>query len=167
MLVNKKNTKGGKRNYIKYFLWAPWIIAITFFFVRAGGVSHVDFSYFISNGVSLSEPYSYVIYYGVLLLVVVLALTMGKRAFCHSVCWMAPFMVIGTKVSDWLKLPKLHLRVNKDNCTGCKLCSAKCPMSLDVAEKVKRGKMKDAECILCGECVDVCTNRTIVYSFRK
>ena len=167
MLVNNKNAKGGKRNLIKYFLWTPWIIAIIILFIRAGGVSHVEFSYFISHGVSLNEPYSYVIYYGILLFVVVLALTMGKRAFCHSICWMAPFMVIGTKASGWLKLPRLQLRANKENCTGCKSCSAKCPMSLNVAEMVERGNMKDTECILCGECIDVCTNRAIAYSFRK
>jgi len=167
MLVNDKKSKGGKRNLIKYYIWAPWVIAIVILFIFAGGVSGVDFFFFISKGVSLSEPYSYFIYYGILLLVIIPALTMGKRAFCHCLCWMAPFMVIGSKISDWLKLPKLHLRPNKNDCTGCKICTKKCPMSLDVQEMVKTENMKNSECILCGECVDACPKKAISYSFRS
>jgi polyferredoxin len=166
MLVSKKKAKNGKRNLIKYFLWVPWLGAIIALFVRAGGVSRVDFFFFISHGVSLYEPYSYVIYYGILILVIVLAMTLGKRAFCHCVCWMAPFMVIGTKVSDWLRIPKLHLKADKEKCSRCSACSAKCPMSLDVRDMVEREKMKCSECILCGECVDACNKKAITYSFR-
>ena len=167
MLANDKKMKGGYRNIIKYYLWAPWIVAIAVFFVRAGGLLKIDFFFHTANGVSLSEPLSYLIYYGVLLLIVIMALTMGKRAFCHCVCWMAPFMIIGTKISEWLKLPRLRLKPNKDVCIGCKICSGKCPMSLDVKEMVKNGDIKNSECILCGECIDVCPKKAIAYSFRK
>ena len=166
MLANDKKAKGSKRNIIKYCLWAPWIIAIVVLFIRAGGISEVNFFYHTTNGVSLYEPFTYMIYYGVLLLVAVLALTAGKRAFCHCVCWMAPFMVIGTKVSDWLKLPRLRLKSDKRNCTGCSRCSDKCPMSLDVKKMVENGSMKNSECILCGECIDTCPKKAITYSFK-
>ena len=166
MLISKKKAKNGKRNLIKYFIWAPWIVAIIALFIRAGGVSRVDFFFFISHGVSLYDPYSYVIYYGIFLLVIVLALTLGKRAFCHCVCWMAPFMVIGTKISERLRIPRLHLNANRDACTGCGACSKKCPMSLEVKDMVEKGDMKRAECILCGECVDACGKKAITYSFR-
>jgi len=167
LLVSDKKAKGGRRNIIKYCLWVPWIIAIAVLFIRAGGVSRVDFFFFISNGVSLSEPYSYVIYFGIVLLVVILALVAGKRAVCHYVCWMAPFMVIGTKLSDLLRIPKLHLESDKDKCNGCKMCSRICPMSLDVKDMVDSGNMKNTECILCGECVDSCTKKAINYSYMN
>ena len=167
LLANDKKTKGGKQNLIKYFIWAPWAAAIIALFVGAGGVKEVNFFFFVSNGVSLSEPYSYVIYYGILLLVVILALTVGKRAFCHCVCWMAPFMVIGTKASALLKLPRLQLKANKNSCTNCKLCSQKCPMSLDVPAMVESGSMKNPECILCGECIDSCPKKSIAYTFKN
>jgi len=80
---------------------------------------------------------------------------------------MAPFMIIGTKVSDWLKMPRLRLRANKNNCSGCKACSVKCPMSLDVMEMVEREEMKNTECILCGECIDVCGKKAITYSWIR
>ena len=164
MLANGKKAKGGKRNFIKYCIWAPWIIAVVILFIRAGGFSKIDFFYHTANGVSLYEPFTYVIYYGVLLLVVVLSLTAGKRAFCHYVCWMSPFMVIGSKISDWLGIPKLRLKSNKDNCISCGRCSDKCPMSLDVREMVKDDRMKNTECILCGECIDTCPRKAITYT---
>ena len=136
-------------------------------FVRAGGFTEIDFFFHTTNGVSLNEPFTYMIYYGIILLVAVPHLTMGKFAFCHYVCWMAPFMVIGTKVSDWLKLPGLHLKSNKEICTGCKICSVKCPMSLDVKRMVECGDMRNTECVLCGECIDHCPKKAIVYSFKK
>jgi len=167
MLSNDKKMKGGRRNLIKYCLWTPWIITVAVLFIRAGGASGIDFFFHITNGVSLNSPFTYVIYYGVLLLVAVLSLTLGRRAFCHCICWMAPFMVIGAKASDLLKMPSLHLRPDKDNCIGCGRCAEKCPMSLDVKEMVKKGNMKNAECILCGECIDICPQKAIAYSFRK
>ena len=167
MLANAKKVNSKKVNLIKYCIWIPWLITIAVFFIRAGGFLDIDFFFFIEHGVSLTQIYTYVIYYGVVLLVVVLALTMGKRAFCHCVCWMAPFMVIGTKMSDLLKIPKLHLVAYQDNCIGCKKCSEKCPMSLDVKEMVKCNNMKNVECILCGECIDNCPKKVIVYSFKN
>ena len=105
------------------------------------------------------------IYYGILLLVVVLALTFGKRAFCHYICWIAPFMIIGTKIASRLKMPVLHIEADKTKCISCKKCSEKCPMSLDVQRMVEAEKMASSECILCGECVDICHKKAITYSF--
>ena len=165
MPINDKKVKDGKLNIIKYCLWTPWIISIAILFIRAGGFKEFDFFFHTTNGVSLYEPFTYMIYYGVILIVVVLALTVGKRAFCHCVCWMAPFMVIGTKVSGWLKLPRLRLKQNKENCIGCGKCSEKCPMSLNVKAMVENENMKNSECILCGECIDTCPKKAIAYSF--
>ena len=167
ILANNKKTKGGKLNYIKYFLWVPWIISIVILFIRAGGFSKVDFLFHTTNGVSLTTPFTYTIYYGIVLLITILALTLGRRAFCHYVCWMAPFMVIGTKIANRLKIPVLHIKADKTKCNGCKKCSEKCPMSLDVKSMVETEKMKNSECILCGECVDICHKKAIKYSFKK
>jgi len=167
ILANGKKAKGGKRNLIKYFIWTPWIITIVILFIRAGGFTGFDFTYKTSHGISVAEPFSYIIYYGVILLIVILSLTAGKRAFCHYVCWMSPFMVIGTKMAGGLKIPQLHMKPEKDRCIGCKECSEKCPMSLDVKEMVEGGNMNNTECILCGECVDVCPKKAIKYTFKK
>jgi ferredoxin len=80
---------------------------------------------------------------------------------------MAPFMIIGTKLSNLLKLPRLRLKANKDRCIGCDQCSRKCPMSLDVKEMVEISKMENTECVLCGECIDICPKKSIAYVFEK
>ena len=167
MLANNEKAKGGRWNLLKYFIWTPWIVSIIALFIRAGGITKVDFFFHTTNGVSLYEPFTYIIYYGVLLIVVILALMAGKRGFCHYVCWMSPFMVIGSKISDWLKIPKLHLKSGKEKCVGCGKCSGKCPMSLEVREMIKNDHMNNTECILCGECIDICPQKAISYSFRK
>lgn len=167
MLANGKKAKGGKRNLIKYFIWVPWICSIIILFISAGGVSEVNFLAHTENGISISRPGAYIIYYGIILLFVILSLTAGRRAVCHYVCWMSPFMVIGTKISNRLKIPALHLESDKTKCSGCKRCSEKCPMSLEVREMVESGNMKNSECILCGECIDTCPKNAISYVFGK
>lgn len=40
-------------------------------------------------------------------------------------------------------------------------------MSLPVESMVKQEKMENAECILCGNCVDVCESGVLKYSFEN
>jgi polyferredoxin len=163
LLVVKKNPR--KLDWIKYVIWIPWITTIIMLAIKAGGFRRIDIFYHIKYGLSLTEPISYIIYYSFVGLIVILAFTAGKRAFCHYICWMAPFMVIGNKFREWLKLPALQLKSQQDKCVKCKLCNRNCQMSLDVESMVLSGSMKNSECILCGECVDVCAKGAIKYSF--
>lgn len=166
-LASNKKTKGGKLNLIKYCIWVPWFGSIVFLFLRAGGFLKADFLFMTENGISVAEPFAYIIYYGVVLFIVILALTSGKRAFCHYVCWMSPFMVIGAKTADCFKIPRLRLEPDKTKCTGCGRCSEKCPMSLDVSTMVENESMQNSECILCGECIDICTKKAVRYTFKR
>lgn len=43
---------------------------IIFLFVNAGGFSEIDFFFQTTNGISVAEPFAYIIYYVVILLVV-------------------------------------------------------------------------------------------------
>ncbi len=178
-MINSKNAKGGKANWIKYFIWVPWIAGIILAIVFAGGLHRIDVLYQTKSGVlylgpnsqitypkygiSVSEPQSYVIYLGIILLIVVLAFATGKRGFCHYICWMAPFMIIGTEISSLVRLPALRLKADKDKCVKCKTCTKNCPMSLEVMDMVQSESMKNSECILCGTCVDVCPKDVIRY----
>jgi len=168
IMAQPKKTKGGKLYLIKYFIWIPWLITILFLFIKAGGIKRIDFFININNGISISGPtFLIIIYYTVVSIFTVLSLFAGKRAGCHYLCWMAPFMVIGIKTAKILKIPTLHLKTNKTQCIGCNKCSEKCPMSLDVKDMVKNEKMINSECILCGECIDICSKKAITYSFKK
>jgi ferredoxin len=39
-------------------------------------------------------------------------------------------------------------------------------MSLDVNAMVQARKMENAECILCGKCIDICPEGVIHYAFK-
>jgi len=168
MSINDMGIRSTKFRAVKYVIWVLLIIATIVSFVVAGGISEVNFFAGLENGWEfLLAPYRYIIYFGVLFGALLFAIFLGKRSFCQTVCWIAPFMIMGTKVSDLLKLPRLHLKSSADNCIGCKQCSKKCPMSLDVKAMVETANMKHSECILCGECIDICPKKSITYSFRK
>ena len=117
------------------------------------------------TGISVDAPIKYVTYFSVITIFLILSLTLGKRGTCHSICWMSPFMVLGRKLGRLLRLPSLHLEVDRGKCTNCKVCESKCPMSIEVNALVQKGNMTHNECILCGECVDNCPKKIIKYEF--
>ena len=61
-MVRKKGFKNGKKNLIKYAIWAPWITIIALMFFQAGGVKSVDPLYQTYYGISISDIYSLVIF---------------------------------------------------------------------------------------------------------
>jgi ferredoxin-type protein NapH len=163
--VNGKKAGGGRKDWIKYFIWAPWILGIIAAAVSAGGFHKIDPLYLTETGISVDSPMKYITYYGVLAIFVILSFVFGKRASCHYICWMAPFMVIGKKIRNAGKWPALHLEAESTKCNNCKMCEKKCPMSLEVNKMVQKGDMENSECILCGECADTCARNAIGYAF--
>ena len=117
------------------------------------------------GGVTLTQPYWYVVYYFIVALFLGLAVAFGRRAGCHYICWMAPFMIIGRRIRNVFRWPALRLKAKLDDCSDCLRCTRECPMSLDVHQMVQAGDMEQDECILCGTCVDGCTKSAIRFSF--
>jgi polyferredoxin len=103
-------------------------------------------------------------YYIVVGLFLVLAVAVGRRAGCHTVCWMAQFMILGRKIRNLLRWPALRLVAEPGKCSDCLTCTRGCPMSPDVHEMVKRADMEDSEYTLCGSCVDGCSKDAIRFS---
>ena len=159
--VTAKKAKNGRSRYLKYAIFIPWLAAVLFLLIRAGGIHTVDPLYMTNNSMPLLGVEGYVVYFLVVLLIVILALAFGTRTFCHSLCWMAPFMVIGTKIKERLGYPSLRLSSHPERCTGCKQCTRKCPMGLEVEAMVKNGRLQNSECILCGECADTCRAQAV------
>jgi len=167
-IKRKKRVRTGVVDLIKYLIvWIPWISVIIFFVYKAGGYSKIDFFYKTWHGISVSNIQSLITMVTVLFIIGLIPLIFGRRAFCHYGCWMAPFMVAGTAVRDLLKLPGLRLKVNSDSCNQCKSCTAGCTMSLDVDVMVAKKSMKHHECILCGNCADVCKQDVITFAFKN
>jgi len=166
-MIQDRKARGGKLDGIKYVIWVPWAFGIVVAAIKAGGMRTIDPFYHTKYGLSVADPSAYVVFYVIVGLIVVLSLTAGRRAFCHYVCWMAPFMVIGRGVRNSLGWPSLRLRSDKSKCIHCMTCTTNCPMSLDVNAMVQCEGMENTECILCGTCIDVCPEGVLCYSFSR
>ncbi|MDO9592229.1 MAG: 4Fe-4S binding protein [Erysipelotrichaceae bacterium] len=160
-IINDRRISIKKAKLIKYLIWFPWILTIMILHLLAKDNLRIDFFYQTWYGISISDPYGFIIYFAVVFLIFILALTLGRRGFCHSVCWMAPFMQLGMWIQRKLRLPHIYLQTTADQCISCNMCSKKCTMSLPVMELVKEGKIEDYDCILCLECVDTCPKNII------
>jgi len=162
-----KKPKGGWRDAVKYAVWVVWIGVIAMFFISAGGILGLDLLRLTDHGVSVSGPMNYIVYYGVLTLVLIMNLVGGRHAFCRYLCWMAPFMVIGRKIGNWLRLPGPRLAADPEKCADCRRCEKACTMGLKVQVMVKEERMEHRECIQCLACVDACNAKAVTFRYGR
>ena len=162
MARDKRVIKG---NFIKWAIWVPWIASIIILAIRSGGYREIYFFYQTTHGFSIGDVNGLIAYLVVLFLIVFPAFIVGKRSFCHHICWMAPFMILGRKLRNSFKWASLQLKADSEKCNHCHTCTLNCPMSLPVERMVKTNKMENTECILCGTCIDGCEFNVIRFSF--
>ncbi len=79
-----------------------------------------------------------------------------RRAFCKVLC----------PVSLVMKVPARFARIRKrptsERCIECGICTAACPMDVDVMSYVSKGeKVTDTECILCSTCSIYCPSGAV------
>jgi len=159
---------GRKRiGWIKYAIWLPWILCIGALLLSHRRMLRVDFFYQTDRGISVARPEAYAVYLSVVAIFLAVPLLLGRRGACHAICWMAPFMVAGRKLSRFLHIPSLTLPTDPSACTSCGRCTGSCPMSLHVAKLAGKGMVDHAECVLCGTCADACPHGVIRYGFKK
>ena len=171
LTINDRKVTGRKIDWIKWAIWVPWLGIIAWAAIAAGGYHTIDLLLDTQNGISVAGSpdrpilFAYIIYYIVIGLFLALSLLAGRRAGCHTVCWMAPFMIGGRRLRNLAAWPSLRLQADPLACKDCKTCTSNCPMSLDVNAMVQKGAMENDECILCGSCVDGCPTKAIRYRF--
>lgn len=162
-LIIKKKSGNAKALYIKYFIFIIWIgVIITGYIIN--GIHKIDLNYGMSD---IPFTRKIILTIGAILIIVPLTAIFGRFASCKYICWQVPFMIIGSKIRDLLKLNGLRLKSDYTRCNSCNVCTIKCPMNLNVMENVKKGLMIDTECILCGNCIDHCNKHAIKYSLKK
>ena len=165
--INGRPVNRRRLAVLRYAIFGVWFILLVLGFVLAGGIKGVDPLYLTENIVSVDAPAKYIIYYFVLVLIFVLTVTIGRRGACQSVCWMAPFLTAGDVVGRALRLPQLRISAKPDACVDCGKCTARCPMSIDVAAEMKSGGIRAYDCIRCGECVDGCPKKALSFTVKS
>jgi polyferredoxin len=75
----------------------------------------------------------------------------GTRVWCRFFCPMAALLGMIQK------LGRFRIRVKKDMCISCGLCTKYCEMGIDVRSYAQAGKnFTRASCVGCGLCAEVC-----------
>ncbi len=151
--------------WIHWLVWVPWLLTLVFLLLQAGGVKGISFLYQTRRGVSVTDRTGAIALASVVLLFFAAAVGIGRRAGCHALCWMAPFMVIGRSLRNAFGWPSLRLAADGVSCAACGSCSQACPMSIDVMERVQTRRLECRDCILCGSCADACPRGVIGWRF--
>ena len=92
-------------------------------------------------------------------LVLVLPLLTRKRIQCSTLCPMGALSSFANKINVF------DVKIDKEKCNNCYLCTKACPtLSLDKGD-VDRGKAS-MTCTKCGKCIDTCTRNAINYQIK-
>lgn len=160
-----KKKPGSEKFYIlKYWISAGWIGGMFAAVVSAGGFHTIDLLW----GTGQSSPArNCFMLFGVASIIIPLTWFFGRWAYCLYACWLAPLMIAGTTIGRTMRLPMLHLSVCPERCLDCRFCDEFCSMTLPVSTMVQSGKMEYSECILCGNCEEICSRNAIrlVFSY--
>jgi len=175
-LATIRTQKAGKagRWWFKYLVWAPWLLALLVGLVLSllSQPTGLTFNFWWEPSDPLDlvlEPYSPLINLGghllltymIFLVFMIPSLILGQRGGCHTLCWMSPFMVLGRKLGNVLRLPAIRLKAQPERCIHCSLCSRTCPAGIPVQQLVEKANTEHSECILCGQCVDACPKNVL------
>lgn len=158
--INNKSIKSPKLPLSKWFVYSLWM-AIMIYLIIEKGLTSVDPLYQTNYGISVTDPGGYIVLYGVIGIFMILAAIFGNRGGCHTICWMAPFMIIGDKIGRTLKLPYYGLEKTSNPCINCGKCTTACPMSLDVEKMVVEDAIHNHDCISCKKCVVSCPKKVL------
>ncbi|MCK4756829.1 MAG: 4Fe-4S binding protein [Thermoplasmata archaeon] len=146
--------------YIKYLIlisipilsyWAKDLFYTTF--CPVGGITGTvpTLTFYFSEwtlGTTFPIKITSIVLFVILILLVV-------RGWCKYLCPVGAFLApLNYKAG-------VNLSRKEETCANCNLCERACPMDVK-----GMGRHEDAECILCGRCVDVCRHKSLKLGSR-
>ncbi|WP_303834429.1 FMN-binding protein [Ruminococcus flavefaciens] len=116
-------------------VWSPWAV----FGIYSSHSGWSSLKYFLTLG-------------GALLLLIIIGSLFIERFFCRYLC------PLGALFSLVARFRIYSLNRKPEKCGNCKLCTAKCSMSIPL---YKYDKVRSGECINCMKCTSICPNENI------
>lgn len=116
-------------------VWSPW----TVFGMYSSLSGWSSLGYFLTLG-------------GAFLLLIIIGSLFIERFFCKYLC---PLGAMFTLVSKTRLNP---IKRKSEKCGSCRLCTAKCPMSVPL---YRFDEVSSGECINCMKCTEICPNENI------
>lgn len=165
--VNNRTVNRRWPHRIRWMIFAIWFGVLVMVTFLSAKLPTVNLWFMTESIVSVSEPIRFAMFYMIIAIFMILNLAIGRRGSCHSICWMAPFMIGGDRLGRLLKLPQYKIGTRPEACIACGRCSKICPMSIPVQTLVATGQIGDSDCMLCGECVDECPRKVLNYRFGR
>jgi ferredoxin-type protein NapH len=162
-LFVRRKSPNSRAIRLKYVIFALWLgIIVTGY--AFSGFRVIDLKFGMTD---ITLQRKIILTVGAGLLILPLTLIFGRFASCKYICWMAPFLITGTRIRNFFHWRGLRLKADPAACTACESCNKACSMNLDVVKQVQSGKIDHPECILCGNCIDHCKSKAIKFTFSR
>lgn len=153
----KKNNLTAKLTYLKYIIFAIFIVLIPGYMFFSKGQNFPAFceelcpNGLINAVLMMATNTGFAFLYSDIKLVLALALIIASififRPFCRFFCPLGAFYALFNKISAFA------IQIDDSKCIGCNACQRTCLMDCQ--------KVGDRECIACGKCKNVCPTKAI------
>ncbi len=162
-LVIRRRARRGWGDRIKYAICGAWTFLVVALVLKAGGLPRVDVRFGTESGGVTQEI---LMRTGHFVIIGVLGAIFGAWASCRYICWIAPFLVLGRRIRDFVRSPGLRVAIKSDACSGCQRCRDVCPMNVQMLLE-RETSIRSDDCILCGNCVDVCPEQALRFALSR
>ncbi len=120
-------------------------------------IHHGDENYTLNKISMLWFVTGNIVYY--IIAIILAYIFRDNRAFCKYLCPVTVYLKAGATFSI------LRIKGDAGNCTSCKLCSAACPMGIDVARyHFENKRVISSECVMCMNCIAACPENCLTAS---